>query len=115
MFAGFSTKQRQVCSQDDLGQASMELQSLNHSAQVIIEAFQVHIFVFNTFFLLSEILAAKKKTYSDLAKVDIDNTRQKLDSLRIEREAEGEGYLLLIKNFPKMWTILLPTLACTQT
>ena len=99
----------------------MELQSLNHSAQVIIEAFQVHIFVFNTFFLLSEILAAKKKTYSDLAKlinstkVDIDNTRQKLDSLRIEREAEGEGYLLLIKNFPKMWTILLPTLACTQT
>ncbi|KAK7506301.1 hypothetical protein BaRGS_00002413 [Batillaria attramentaria] len=45
-----------------------------------------------------EILASKKKAYSDLAKkvnsvkTDIDNTRQRLDRLRMEREAEGPVY-----------------------
>lgn len=45
-----------------------------------------------------EILASKKKAYSDLAKkvnnvkIDIDNTRQMLDRLRVEREAEGPVY-----------------------
>ncbi|KAK7113745.1 kinesin-like protein KIF9 isoform X2 [Littorina saxatilis] len=45
-----------------------------------------------------EILATKKKTYADLAKkinstkIEIDNTRQNLDRLRIEREAEGPTY-----------------------
>lgn len=44
---------------------------------------------------LAEILASKKKAYSDLAKkinnikLDIDNTRQTLERFRAERDTEG--------------------------
>jgi hypothetical protein len=44
---------------------------------------------------ISEILAAKKKAYSDMArninqvKLDIDNSRLKLDRLKEEREDNG--------------------------
>ena len=52
-----------------------------------------HIFLF-----LAEILANKKKQYSDLArqinttKVDIDKSRTKLEELKEEREANGPQY-----------------------
>ena len=52
-----------------------------------------HIFLF-----LTEILANKKKQYSDLArqinttKVDIDKSRTKLEELKEEREANGPQY-----------------------
>ena len=42
-----------------------------------------------------DILGAKKKAYADLAKqinctkVEIDNSRQKLDALQDERESQG--------------------------
>ena len=70
------------------------------SCVVTMEAVKalLHISCFLFSFLL-EILAAKKKTYSELAKkinntkVEIDNTRQTLDRLRIEREAEGQDLL----------------------
>lgn len=57
-------------------------------------------------FLISEILTVKKKTYSDLArqinntKVDIDNSRMKLDKLKEDREATGLNFSFLPTDFP---------------
>lgn len=51
-------------------------------------------------YLYTEILNAKKKLYADLArqvnsnKIEIDRTRERLESLRMEREDNGkQSYL----------------------
>ena len=64
------------------------------------------------FALLSEILASRKKKYTELArsinitKIDIDTTRSRLDNLKDEREAAGK----LVENICWLFSLKITVL-----